>query len=45
MESFKFKVGESIWCPSIVGNGNPIEIIEVIDLCKKTMIFEKINHL
>ena len=30
MESFRFKVGESIWCPSIVGNGNPIEIIEVI---------------
>ena len=30
MESFKFRVNESIWCPSIVGNGNPIEIIEVI---------------
>ena len=30
MESFKFKVGESIWCPSIIGNGNPIKIIEVI---------------
>ena len=26
----KFKVGECVWCPSIVGNGNPIEIIEVI---------------
>ena len=25
-----FKVNESIWCPSVVGNGNPIEIIEVI---------------
>ena len=30
MESFKFKVGESVWCPSIIGNGNPVEIIEVI---------------
>ena len=30
MESFKFKVGESIWCPSIIGNGKPIKIIEVI---------------
>ena len=30
MEIFRFKVSESIWCPSIVGNGNPIEIIEVI---------------
>ena len=30
MESSRFKVNESIWCPSIVGNGNPIEIIEVI---------------
>ena len=30
METFKFRISESIWCPSIVGNGNPIEIIEVI---------------
>ena len=30
MEIFKFKVSETVWCPSIVGNGNPIEIIEVI---------------
>ena len=30
MENFRFKVGESVWCPSVVGNGNPIEIIEVI---------------
>ena len=26
----RFKVGESVWCPSISGSGKPIEIIEVI---------------
>ena len=30
MERYEFKVSENVWCPSIVGNGNPIEIIEVI---------------
>ena len=30
METFKFKVGDVVWCPSVVGNGDPIEIIEVI---------------
>ena len=30
MERYKFKGGEAVWGPSIVGNGNPIEIIEVI---------------
>lgn len=30
MESFRFKVGESVWCPSVSANGNPVEIIEII---------------
>lgn len=30
MESFRFKVGESVWCPSVLANGNPVEIIEII---------------
>ena len=30
METFQFKIGESVWCPSVLSNGNPIEIIEVI---------------
>ena len=30
MESFRFKVSENVWCPSISGNGDPVEIIEVI---------------
>ena len=30
MERYKFKVGEAVWCPSVLANGNPIEIIEVI---------------
>ena len=27
---YVFEVGESVWCPSVLANGNPIEIIEVI---------------
>ena len=30
METFQFKIGESVWCPSVLSNGNPVKIIEVI---------------